>query len=148
MFYTMGGMDRPTPSNATMFRRAAMRTCPHCGGGKSFIKHWLGRYERCRTCGIKWHREHGFELGPIAVNVVFTFFTLAVTMIVAFVTTGPDYNVPVLMALMIGAAVFLPLFFYPFTYTLWLAFDLASHKPDQRELDEAAAAVASSAAAR
>ncbi|MBI4936002.1 MAG: zinc finger-like domain-containing protein [Actinobacteria bacterium] len=140
-------MDRPMPSNATMFRRAALRTCPRCGGSKSFIKHWLGRYERCRTCGIRWHREHGFELGPIAVNVVFTFFTLAVTMIVAFVTTGPDYNVPALMTLMIGAAILLPLFFYPFTYTLWLAFDLASHKPDQRELAEADAAVAASASA-
>lgn len=147
MFYTMGGMDRPMPSNATMFRRAALRRCPRCGGRKSFIKHWMGRHERCRTCGIRWHREHGFELGPIAVNVVFTFFTLAVTMIVAFVTTGPDYNVPALMALMIGAAILLPVFFYPFTYTLWLAFDLASHQPDQRELAEADAAVAAAASA-
>jgi hypothetical protein len=79
------------------------------------------------------------------VNIVFTFFTLAVTMIVAFVATGPEYNVPALMVLMIGAAILLPLFFYPFTYTLWLAFDLASHPPDERELAEAAAAVASTA---
>lgn len=128
-----------------MFTRAALRTCPHCGGRKSFIKHWLGRYERCRTCGIEWHREHGFELGPIALNVVFTFFSLAVIMIVAFVTTGPDYNVAGLMSLVIGAAIVLPLIFHPFTYTLWLAFDLAVHPPDQRELAEAEAAVAAAA---
>jgi len=125
-----------------MFTRAVLRKCPRCGGRKSFIKYWLGRHDRCRTCGIGWHREHGFELGPIALNVVFTFFSLAVIMIVAFVTTGPDYNVAGLMALVIGAAVVLPLIFQPFTYTLWLAFDLAVHPPDQRELAEADAAVA------
>lgn len=130
------------PSTATMFTRAVLRKCPRCGGRKSFIKYWLGRHDRCRTCGIGWHREHGFELGPIALNVVFTFFSLAVIMIVAFVTTGPDYNVAGLMALVIGAAVVLPLIFQPFTYTLWLAFDLAVHPPDQRELAEADAAVA------
>jgi uncharacterized protein (DUF983 family) len=128
-----------------MFTRAALRTCPRCGGRKSFIKHWLGRYERCRTCGIEWHREHGFELGPIALNVVFTFFSLSVIMIVAFVTTAPDYNVAGLMALVISAAIVLPLIFHPFTYTLWLAFDLAVHPPDQRELAEAEAAVAAAA---
>lgn len=128
-----------------MFTRAALRKCPRCGGRKSFIKYWLGRYDRCRTCGVKWHREHGFELGPIALNVVFTFFSLAVIMIVAFVTTGPDYNVAGLMALVIGAAIVLPLLFQPFTYTLWLAFDLAVHPPDQREVAEAEAAVAAAA---
>ena len=130
-----------------MFTRAALRRCPHCGGRKSFIKRWLGRYERCRTCGVEWHREHGFELGPIALNVVFTFFSLSVIMIVAFVTTAPDYNVAGLMALVIGAAIVLPLIFHPFTYTLWLAFDLAVHPPDQRELAEAEAAVAAAAGA-
>jgi uncharacterized protein (DUF983 family) len=139
-------MDRPVPSTATMFRRAIVLKCPHCGGRKTFIRRWLGRHERCRTCGIRWHREHGFELGPIAVNVVFTFFSLAVIMVVAFVTTGPDYNVPALMALVIGAAILLPLLFYPFTYTLWLAFDLLSHKPTERELAEADAAMAAAPA--
>jgi len=33
---------------------------------------------------------------------------------------------------------------YPFTYTLWLAFDLAAHKPSERELAEADAAIATS----
>lgn len=129
-----------------MFRRAAVRCCPHCGSRRSFIKRWLGRYPRCRTCGIEWHREHGFELGPIALNVVFTFGSLAILMIVAFVSTGPDYNVPVLMALVLGAAVVFPMIYHPFTYTLWLAFDLAVHPPDERELAEAAAAVAEGAA--
>ncbi len=137
----MGGMSRPLPSIATMFRRAIVLTCPHCGARRTFIKRWLGHYERCRTCGIRWHREHGFELGPVALNVVFTFFMLAVSMVVAFVATAPDYNAFALTAGFVSAAILLPLIAYPWTYTLWLAFDLATHKPDERELSEAAAAV-------
>ncbi|MFM2077457.1 MAG: hypothetical protein RJA49_1347 [Actinomycetota bacterium] len=123
-----------------------MRKCPQCGGRRSFIKHWFGRYDRCRTCGIGWHREHGFELGPIALNVVLTFGSLAVIMVVAFVATAPDYNVAALMGLVIGAAVVLPLIYLPFTNTLWLAFDLAVHRPDERELAAARAAVEAAAA--
>lgn len=143
----MGGMSQSTPSNATMFRRAAVLTCPRCGRRKTFIKHWLGRYQRCRSCGIEWHREHGFELGPIALNVVFTFGSLAVLMVAAFVVTAPDYDAVFLTTLVVGAAILLPLLFHPFTYTLWLAFDLLSHPPDERELAEADAAVAAMAAA-
>jgi len=100
------------------------------------------------TCGIQWHREHGFELGPIALNVVFTFFSLAVIMTVAFVATSPDWPMLELMLLCIGAAIVLPMVYHPFTYTLWLAFDLAVHQPDERELAEADAAVATAAASR
>jgi uncharacterized protein (DUF983 family) len=135
-------MDRAMPSTATMFRRAVLLTCPRCGSRKTFIRHWLGRHDRCRTCGIKWHREHGFELGPISLNVVFTFFTLAVSMIIGFVATAPNFPVTTLTIWCIGTALLAPLLFQPFTYTLWLAFDLATHQPDARELAEADAAVA------
>lgn len=135
------------PSTVTMFRRALLRKCPRCGGSKSFIKHWLGRYDRCRTCGIRWHREHGFELGPIALNVVITFFTLGVGMVVAFVATAPDFPmVPIILGI-VGGAIVVPLIVYPFAYTIWLAFDLATHKPDEHELAEADAAVGKGAEA-
>jgi len=137
----MGGMDRPEPSVATMFRRALVLSCPRCGSRRTFLKHWLGRYPRCRSCGIAWHREHGFELGPIALNIVFTFFTLAVSMIVAFVATAPDFPTLALTLGCVTGAILIPLTAYPFTYTIWLAFDLATHRPDARELAQAAAAV-------
>ncbi|HAP74828.1 MAG TPA: hypothetical protein DCR14_01955 [Acidimicrobiaceae bacterium] len=136
-------MSTGLPSTATMFRRAVVLKCPHCGGRKTFIKHWLARHDRCRTCGIRWHREHGFELGPTALNVVMTFFTLGVGMVVAFVATAPDFKVVPLTLGVVGGAVLVPLILYPFTYTLWLAFDLATHKPDAHELAEAAASLGS-----
>ena len=124
-----------------MFRRAVMLRCPRCGSRRTFIKRWLGRYERCRTCGIRWHREDGFELGPVTLNVVFTFFTLAVSMIVEFVATAPNFPVFKMTAGLLATAIVVPLVLYPFTYTLWLAFDLASHEPGERELADAQAAI-------
>jgi hypothetical protein len=35
-------------------------------------------------------------------------------------------------------AVVVPIVIYPFTYTMWLAFDLAVHPPEAAEIDEAA----------
>jgi len=135
-------MNPPLPSPGKMFRRAIVLKCPHCGSRRTFIRLWLLRYDRCRTCGIRWHREHGFELGPIALNTVFTCGTLGIAMIVAFVATAPDFPVVALTLGMVAAALLLPLLAFPFTNTVWMAFDLFSHKPDERELAEAAAAVA------
>ena len=125
-----------------MFRRAILLRCPLCGSRRTFIRRWVLRYERCRTCGIKWHREHGFELGPIALNIVITFFTIGVGMVVAFVATAPDFPVTALTLGFVAGAIVIPLLVFPFTNTLWMAVDLLSHKPDERELAEAAAAVA------
>ncbi|MBK8333378.1 MAG: hypothetical protein IPL07_13620 [Acidimicrobiaceae bacterium] len=50
-----------------------------------------------------------------------------------------------MLALTIGfvvGAIVVPLVAFPFTNTLWMAFDLLSNKPDEAELAEAAAAVA------
>lgn len=107
------------------------------------MRRWLGHHERCRSCGIRWHREHGFELGPIALNVVVTFFILGVSMIVAFVATAPDFPVLQLTIGMVAGAILIPLIAYPFTFMIWQAFDLATHKPDENELAEAQRAVKS-----
>ena len=122
--------------------RALRMRCPRCGNRRTFIRRWLGKYPRCRTCGIPWRREEGFELGPLALNTVITFFVLAVAMAVGFVITYPD--VPILpMILWCGLiALLLPLIAYPFTFLIWLAFDLAVHPPEAEEVAGAAAAVA------
>jgi uncharacterized protein (DUF983 family) len=126
-----------------MFRRALVLKCPMCGKRPSTVKRWLGHHERCRSCGIRWHREHGFELGPIALNVVITFFVLGVSMIVGFVATAPDFPVVALTAGLVSGAIIVPLIAYPFTFMLWQAFDLATHQPSQSELDEARASLGS-----
>jgi hypothetical protein len=105
----------------------------------------LGKYERCRTCGIRWRREEGFELGAITVNTVITFIVLVAAMTVGFVTTAPDIPVAPMVLSLVGIAVVMPVLIYPFTFTIWLAFDLAVHRPEPAELADAAAAVTAAA---
>lgn len=83
----------------------------------------------------------------MALNVVVTFFLLGASMVVAFVATAPDYPAFALTAGFIAAAILIPLIAYPWTYTLWLAFDLATHRPDSKELEAAAAAVGAASGA-
>ena len=66
---------------------------------------------------------------------------LGVSMAVAFIATAPDFPVGPLTAMAVGVAVVMPMVAQPFTYTVWLAFDIAARRPDAAELADAAAAV-------
>ena len=134
-------MPSKDPSYGRMVRRALLLRCPWCGARRTFIRRWLGKHERCRTCGIRWRREEGFELGAVTVNTVLTFIVLTAAMTVGFVTTSPDIPVASMVLALIGVAVLMPIVIYPFTFTIWLALDLAVHRPDAAELAKAAAAV-------
>jgi uncharacterized protein (DUF983 family) len=126
-----------------MLLRAVLLRCPWCGSRRTFIRGWFGKYDRCRTCGIRWRREEGFELGAVTINTVLTFIVLTICMTVGFIMTSPDIPVLPFVLSLVGIAVLMPIVIYPFTFTLWLAFDLAVHRPDEAELAKAAAAAAS-----
>jgi len=128
-----------------MVRRAIRLRCPRCGSRRTFLRGWFRRYDRCRTCGIRWRREEGFELGALALNTAVTFAALTLAMTVGFILTVPD--IPVLpFVLALGAvAIVMPIVIYPFTYTVWLAIDLRVHPPERAELERAAAAVGETA---
>lgn len=124
-----------------MMGRAITLRCPRCGSRRTFLRGWFRRHDRCRTCGVKWQREVGVELGAVTMNTIVTFALLAVMMTVGFIVTSPD--IPVLpFVLVLGAtALVVPIAIYPFTYTMWLAVDLAVHPLDEVEVLEAAVAV-------
>ncbi len=134
-------MPSKDPSFGRMLRRALVLRCPWCGSHRTFIRKWLGKYDRCRSCGIRWHREDGFELGAVTINTVLTFMVLTAGMTVGFVMTSPDIPVAPMVLSLIGVAILMPIVIYPFTFTMWLAFDLAVHRPDAAELADAAAAI-------
>lgn len=79
-------------------------------------------------------------MGAIAINTVLTFGLLAAAMTIGFILTVPDVPVQPLVLALFGVAIVVPVVAYPWTYTIWLAFDLAVHPPDRAELDDAAAA--------
>jgi hypothetical protein len=73
----------------------------------------------------------------VIMNTFATFIMLTVFMVIGFVRTSPDIPVlPFVLGLAVVAVV-VPIVIYPFTYTMWLAFDLAVHPPEAAEIDEA-----------
>ncbi len=102
------------------------------------MRGWFRRYDRCRTCGLAWRREEGFELGALTMNTIVTFGALTLAMVVGFIATSPDIPVLPFVLALAGVAIVVPIIIYPFTYTLWLAFDLRVHPPETAELADAA----------
>ena len=125
------------PSIPSMLGRAFTLRCPRGGSRRTFIRRWFSKHERCRSCGICWRREEGFELGALTVNTVITFAALTIAMAIGFVTTAPDIPAVKLVIWFSSLAVLLPLVLYPFSFLLWLVFDLAARPPDEREIADA-----------
>lgn len=117
-------MDRP--SLPRMLWRGVRRRCAYCGGRGAFFTGWFAKQERCKTCGIGWHRGYeGFELGALAISAILCLGTLVVAMTIGMIATSPDIAVvPLLVSLGIGAII-LPIVVYPVSYTVWQAVDLA-----------------------
>ncbi len=119
------------PSLALMLWRGARRRCAYCGGRGAFFTGWFTKQERCRTCGIEWHRGYeGFELGAMAINAIVSLGLLVVGMVVGILVTWPDIAVLPLLLILGAAAIIIPLAVYPVTYTVWQAVDLAMRPPE------------------
>jgi uncharacterized protein (DUF983 family) len=125
-----------TSSLLHMGLRGVVGCCPRCGA-RSRLREWFRRSERCRTCGYRHERQDGFMLGAMTMNLLATFFLLAVVIVVGTVASYPD--IPVAKMVGAGAAIALgwPLFFYPMSYTAWAAVDLAMHPLEPEEIADA-----------
>jgi hypothetical protein len=98
--------------------------------------------ERCPRCGMRFEREEGFFLGAYVVNFGVTeTLLLVVLMAYVIVQANADGDVPLLPVIgaAVAAAVAMPLFFYPFARTIWVAIELAMRPLDPDEEADAAA---------
>jgi Protein of unknown function (DUF983) len=117
-----------------------MRRCPRCNGS-GWWTGWLKRVPRCRSCGYRYEREDGFSLGAITINMMVTFMLLGVVFGVGFFLSYP--TVAVVPMLVAGGVVvlILPVVFYPLSYTVWAAIDIAMHPLDAGEEADAMVAL-------
>jgi uncharacterized protein (DUF983 family) len=121
-----------------MVGRALLRHCPRCGG-QGWFTGWFAKGERCRTCGYRYERDPGFLVGALTMNTIVTFGVLAVILVVGIVVTYPDIAMVPILAVALPAMVVVPIVFYPFSYTLWAAVDLAMRPLEPGEVADAAA---------
>lgn len=109
--------------------RALARRCPYCAGAQIF-QGWFALREQCPTCGVSYEREEGYFLGAFAINLVvaeIVALTVALGLIFGTGLRRADLIWQELVA--IGLAVALPLLFFPYARTLWIALDLMLDPP-------------------
>lgn len=116
-----------------MLGRGARRRCPRCGEAGIFPG-WFRMHERCPGCDLRFEGppEEGFFLGAFTVNLCVTFGVLLLA-VFAYITLTAIGNGPDLLAyaLASGAAcVVIPIAFYPFARSIWVAVELALHNMD------------------
>jgi len=126
---------------ANSIRRAALLTwrawrlrCPNCGGGP-ILDSWLRLRDHCPRCGLPLERgEQGYQVGSYMFNIVAAELVFAALFVGVLLATWPD---PPWNALLYGGMalmVIMPLLFFPFSKTLFLAFDLMFRPPSPDEL--------------
>jgi uncharacterized protein (DUF983 family) len=109
------------PRLRTLLRRAVLRRCPYCGAGHIFSK-WFILRETCPRCGTTFVREDGYFLGGYALNLILAEFVgLAVVLYILFQV---DLSLWTREAIAVGAAIALPMIFFPYSRTFWMALDL------------------------
>lgn len=100
--------------------RAMRLRCPLCGEGRLF-RSWFTMHAHCPTCGAPLEREPGFYLGSIYINYGLTALLVAVVYPV-LLFRGVASNEVLLVAALAFTIVF-PLVLFPWSRSLWLAFD-------------------------
>ena len=111
-------------TTGTLLSRGVRRRCPVCGG-KRLFRRWVLMAERCPTCDLRFERVPGQWLGSWFLNIC-----LAQMLAIGIVFGGALVSYPhpqvVPLALIGGAAMLaFPVWFFPYSRTIWLAIDLA-----------------------
>ena len=78
----------------------------------------------------------------MTLNIAVTFLAVIAGLAVGLILTAPEIAVLPIVAALVVIAVVVPVAVFPFTFTVWLAVDLAARRPGVVELAEAATAVA------
>ena len=129
-------MDLTVQRALTLFWRAARLRCPNCGRGPIFDS-WLRLRTRCPVCGLGLERgEEGYQVGAYMFNIVASELVFAAAFLGVLVLTWPH---PPWNALLYGGVAMMlvaPVVFYPFSKTLFLAFDLIFRPPTPQDFSQ------------
>ena len=92
---------------------------------------WFAMRPDCPRCGLVFAHEEGYWTGAMMVNLAVTEILFLATFVVFLVATWPDVPWVSLLVLVVMVNVAVPVVFYPFSKTLWVAGDLAFRARDR-----------------
>jgi uncharacterized protein (DUF983 family) len=91
---------------------------------------------RCPTCGLALERlEQGYRVGAYMFSIAMAELVFVVLLLTVLVLTWPDPPWEWLTFASAVLVIALPIAIYPFSQTLFLAFDLTFRPPEERELE-------------
>lgn len=117
----------------TLLSRALRLRCPQCGGSPIFVT-WSRLVPNCPVCGLGLERgEQGYWLGAYFFNLmaVETVFTIWVVGFLLWTWPAPPWAFFQISTLILMLIV--PFAFFPYSKTLFLAFDLFVRPPDEED---------------
>jgi hypothetical protein len=88
----------------------------------------------CPRCGLHFEREAGYWAGALAINIGVASAVFVTSFVIAIAITAPNIPVAPLLAIFVPLMLVVPIFYYPFSKTVWMAFDRAVLQ--QLDLDE------------
>ena len=113
-----------------MFGRALRLRCPNCGKGKPFVS-WFRMRSHCEVCGLAFERgEDGYQVGSYMFNIVASELVFAAVFLAIVRLTWPSPPWTLLQYGGIALMVVAPFVLFPFTKTLFPAFDLVFRPAD------------------
>jgi uncharacterized protein (DUF983 family) len=129
-----GAADGSPLTRGRLVGRALRKHCPVCNSGHLF-RGWFRMRERCPRCGLRFERIEGHWSGDLGINTIVSFGALLVTLLAGFALTYPDVPGVLLFIAAISVAVAVPLLFFPYSKTLWLAIDLMMRPLEPGEVE-------------
>lgn len=111
---------------------ALLLRCPRCGARGAW-RSWLRMHESCERCGQVFERGESsdFWVGAYLINLVVAESTAVLLAGALWFIHGSRMSFNVLWGASTVLAIVMPVVFYPFSRTLWLAFDL-HFRPSER----------------
>jgi uncharacterized protein (DUF983 family) len=99
---------------------------------------WFTIVDNCPRCGLHFEREEGYWAGALAINIGLTAGVFAIVFIVGLALTAPDVPVVEMLAVLVPLMIIVPIVYYPFSKTMWMAVDraLLQHLDPRERLDE------------
>jgi uncharacterized protein (DUF983 family) len=115
-----------------LLSRALTLRCPACAGGPLFTR-WVQVRPVCPGCRLKLERDEGHFVGAIFFNLVASELVWIVGLVAAVIWTWPNPPWTIITVVSIVAMILFPVFFYPFSRTLFYALDLYFQPVQKRE---------------
>ena len=130
----------PQPTWPQLIGRGLTKRCPRCGERKIYDS-WFHMKDRCPTCGILFEREPGFFVGAYLINfaVVIVLLFVACMGFVAWKAIDEEAGVMVPLLICLAVSLVVPVFFYPFSRTIWASLHIGGSPIEPHEVEAAEA---------